>query len=198
MSTITSTRAYASPEQMRDTNYDASTDVYSLGLMLFELCYPMYTSMERYTEFGNIRKGRFPAYWMSDVKPSFPTMHDILVQMLSDSPSKRPTASVVSDQVDSILREYSIQSLDKSWEKKGALLLRVEAQEKEGVLQDTMKIIKDAIPQCTILQYGLRGQASKAIMEFALDISDNEKSTAVKTITSQLEQHDMNIRRILS
>ena len=183
---------------MRDTNYDASTDVYSLGLMLFELCYPMYTSMERYTEFGNIRKGQFPAYWLSDVKPSFPTMHDILIQMLSDSPSQRPTASVVSDQVDSILREYSIQSLDKSWQKKGALLLRVEAQEKEGILQDTMKIIKDAVPQCTILQYGLRGQASKAIMEFALDITDNEKSTAVKTITSQLEQHDMNIRRISS
>ena len=62
----------------------------------------------------------------------------------------------------------------------------------------SMKIIKDAVPQCTILQYGLRGQASKAIMEFALDITDNEKSTAVKTITSQLEQHDMNIRRISS
>ena len=37
------TRSYASPEQMKGSDYDASTDIYSLGIMLFELCYPMYT-----------------------------------------------------------------------------------------------------------------------------------------------------------
>jgi serine/threonine protein kinase len=37
------TRSYASPEQMKGSDYGASTDVYSLGIMLFELCYPMAT-----------------------------------------------------------------------------------------------------------------------------------------------------------
>lgn len=41
------TRSYASPEQLKGSDYGPSTDVYSLGIMLFELCYPMYTVSRR-------------------------------------------------------------------------------------------------------------------------------------------------------
>jgi serine/threonine protein kinase len=41
------TRSYASPEQLKGSDYGPSTDVYSLGIMLFELCYPMYTASRR-------------------------------------------------------------------------------------------------------------------------------------------------------
>jgi len=201
------TRAYASPEQMRGSQYDASTDLYSLGIIFFELCYPMKTSMERYQAFSGIRKGNFPSYWNLHVKTTFPTLHKLLVQMISNSAAERPSADVVSDCIDSLLREYSVQSLDKSWEKEGAVLLRVEAEEKEGILACVMKHIKDAVPHAKILQYGLRGQTSNAItetcsipnltiMEFAIVIEGDEQTKSVETIFSRLREHKMTVRQI--
>ena len=156
----------------------------------------MYTAMERYKEFGGIRQGNFPSYWNSNVKPEFPTMHSLLVQMMSEAAVERPSADAVSEQIDSLLREYSVQSLDKSWGKKGALLLRVEAEEKEGNLSHAMKLINDAVPDSTILQYGLRGQVSKTIMEFALEMEEESKTVSVTKITSRLQEHAMTVRQI--
>jgi hypothetical protein len=115
--------------------------------------------------------------------------------MLSPQPSKRPSAADVSEHIDKMLAEYSVQSLDKSWGKKGAILLRVETNEAEGVLSATMKLIKAAAPHAIILQYGLRGQASKAIMEFAIEITSDEKGS-LERINSSLRNNAMIVRQI--
>ena len=46
------TTNYASPEQISGSDYNASTDIYSLGIMLFELCYPMYTVSQIFWHFS--------------------------------------------------------------------------------------------------------------------------------------------------
>jgi serine/threonine protein kinase len=180
---------------MKGSKYDTSTDVFSLGLILFEMVYPLYTAHERYKEFSGIRRGAFPIYWDSHVKTSFPSLHDILVRMISPVPSKRPSAADVSEHIDNLLSEYQVQSLDKSWGRKGAILLRVETNEAEGVLAKAMKLIKAAAPSAVILQYGLRGQASKAIMEFAIEINVDQKHFLEK-ISSSLRSNEMIVRQI--
>lgn len=39
---------YCSPEQLKaGTHYDQKVDLYSLGIILFEMCHPLTTGMER-------------------------------------------------------------------------------------------------------------------------------------------------------
>ena len=46
--------------------------------------------------------------------------------------------------------------------------MRVEAQDQDGILGQTVEMIKSAAPEAKILQYGLRGGGDTAVMEFAL------------------------------
>lgn len=54
------THLYMSPEQMNGHNYNYKVDIYSLGIILFELLIPFTTEMERVIALTNLRKSIFP------------------------------------------------------------------------------------------------------------------------------------------
>lgn len=60
------TQLYMSPEQLKGLSYNYKVDIYSLGVILFELLVPFHTSMERIKTLSDLRKNRFPEKFCQD------------------------------------------------------------------------------------------------------------------------------------
>ena len=100
------TRLYASPEQIDGSSYDASTDVFSLGIIFFELAYPMYTGMERNICLSKLRQCReFPQDWNEVVGTHANQIRQLLAEMLEPKPFARPTAKGVAQQLQGLMGE---------------------------------------------------------------------------------------------
>lgn len=80
------THLYMSPEQLRGQHYDYKVDIYSLGLIFFELHVYFSTEMERIKTLRALREGQYPV----DFVKQYPEQYELLQQMLSTQPSERP------------------------------------------------------------------------------------------------------------
>ena len=85
------TELYMSPEQVRRRPYNHKVDVYSLGLILFELLVPFSTQMERIKVLSDLREKKFPSHFLS--REEFP----VLSKMLSHDPDERPETHQVQE-----------------------------------------------------------------------------------------------------
>lgn len=82
------TCTYASPEQLRNTNYDNKADIFSLGIILFELLCAFGTEMERVTNIKDLRQGKLPQEFCD----KWPEESELILKMTAENPSNRPTA----------------------------------------------------------------------------------------------------------
>jgi eukaryotic translation initiation factor 2-alpha kinase 4 len=87
------TASYVAPEVLSDAtgSYSEKVDMYSLGIILFEMCYPTKTSMERAEVVANIRKKDciLPDALQT---PGTAKQKDIIKALLNHRPADRPSA----------------------------------------------------------------------------------------------------------
>ncbi|MBZ3883292.1 Eukaryotic translation initiation factor 2-alpha kinase 3, partial [Sciurus carolinensis] len=90
------TKLYMSPEQIRGNSYSHKVDIFSLGLILFELLYPFSTQMERVRTLTDVRNLKFPPLFTQKYPREFAVVQD----MLSPCPTERPEATdIIEDGV---------------------------------------------------------------------------------------------------
>eukprot|EP00095_Tigriopus_kingsejongensis_P000907 maker-scaffold186_size273091-snap-gene-1.31 protein:Tk00907 transcript:maker-scaffold186_size273091-snap-gene-1.31-mRNA-1 annotation:"eukaryotic translation initiation factor 2-alpha kinase 1" len=83
------TQAYGAPEQLQFGVVNDKSDIYSLGIILFELFHPFGTAMERSKAITLIREGNIPLAFLE----AYPRMSKKIQSVLSKVPSLRPSAS---------------------------------------------------------------------------------------------------------
>ncbi|XP_032595670.1 eukaryotic translation initiation factor 2-alpha kinase isoform X2 [Drosophila grimshawi] len=94
------THLYMSPEQLRGQHYDYKVDIYSLGLIFFELHVYFSTEMERVKTLRALRDGQYPEDFVSHK----PEQYELLQRMLSSKPAQRPQTKQLKQQLHEILR----------------------------------------------------------------------------------------------
>ncbi|TMW65019.1 hypothetical protein Poli38472_009186 [Pythium oligandrum] len=81
------TPLYSSPEQMEGATCDASTDIFSLGILLCELFCRFSTQMERHMVLSSLRQGVLP----KDFSVKYPDVAELVRLMVHTDNSKRIT-----------------------------------------------------------------------------------------------------------
>ncbi|KAJ3295594.1 Eukaryotic translation initiation factor 2-alpha kinase [Borealophlyctis nickersoniae] len=85
------TVTYASPEQLSSRNYTARSDMYSLGILLFELLHPCGTGMERAEAIKGLRSGVVP----DDFLKKWPKEATLVLWLTQRDANQRPSAQQV-------------------------------------------------------------------------------------------------------
>jgi hypothetical protein len=170
------TYLYASPEQISGQVYSSKADMYSLGLILFELCHaPFTTTMERIVTLRQMREGHIP----HDFLPEYPEVVMMMRSLVAQLPQDRPSAS-------DVVSWCHVQlSMDKKVEnvhviqvhKENDVHVQSSSLEYHNLLLALSQVIRDiSSTDVSIIACGLKQQHENAsqVLEFTLKVNSNE------------------------
>jgi len=85
------TYLYASPEQLSNAAYDTRADMYSVGVILFELLHPFNTQMERVLYLTQLKEGHIPV----QTTMKYPGESGMIECLVNKNPTQRPSAEEI-------------------------------------------------------------------------------------------------------
>ncbi|KAM6964272.1 LOW QUALITY PROTEIN: eukaryotic translation initiation factor 2-alpha kinase 1 [Tautogolabrus adspersus] len=129
------TFVYAAPEQLKGSQYDSKSDMYSIGVLALELFQPFGTEMERVRTLGDLSLGKIPDLFSQ----RWPLLTKYILNLTSKEPSVRPTASQLLQSELFCSKDIVIHGLQK----------RVEEQEEE-IMQLRRQISRLQSSQVTV------------------------------------------------
>ena len=95
------TPLYISPEQEAFNKYDHKTDIYSLGIILYEMISSFSTTHERSERIKALRKAQTIP---SDIQKKYPGLTKLVLQMTDRNPEARPSAKSALEQLEQMVK----------------------------------------------------------------------------------------------
>ncbi|XP_055890458.1 eukaryotic translation initiation factor 2-alpha kinase 1-like [Biomphalaria glabrata] len=129
------TSSYASPEQLKGSHYDIKSDMYSLGVILFEMFNVFTTEMERLKEIEKLRKkGKCSKQFVQ----KWTLQADAIKALVSTNPTERPSAQELLNSSLFLSREQQIERLQEVIQQQ-----QKELENYKLVLKEKDKAIKE-------------------------------------------------------
>ncbi|KAJ8102567.1 kinase-like domain-containing protein [Lipomyces tetrasporus] len=161
LTTDVGTTFYVAVEAIGDGSYNEKVDMYSLGIIFFEMCYPLKTGMERAQVLKNLRK---PSITLPPDFPSEKTRELTIIERLLDHrPGNRPSAGELlhSSQLPVRIEDEMIQQTLRSLTDSASPWL---SQVRDALFSKSHDLVKDILYDKTpnainVDDLVLRGQA---------------------------------------
>ena len=82
------TTSYAAPEQLTNDSYSFKADMYSAGVILFELTWVFHSGHEKSVCFKSLKRGKLP----EDYSIHLANIASVILSLVSSNPENRPSA----------------------------------------------------------------------------------------------------------